>query len=221
MIPALPMPVTLIIRCVAAALDLSEKDIRRRSRDPKATEARHIAAYLSRELTDRSLPTIGRLFAGRDHSTIMHSIDVVRRRCDADAEFAAKVAAVREAIGIIGRSEFARLLDDPDAVAVAARVMNDPLREAPAVSTLEIAAMAARLLDLEEIAAGTFQLLAAFDELQCAGPARRGLIARMRALIETIASALAALGYAQEQEEEIETNGKDQDQGSQPARAAE
>lgn len=40
---------------------------------------RQIAMYLSRELTDSSLPQIGRLFGGRDHSTVIHAYDKISR----------------------------------------------------------------------------------------------------------------------------------------------
>jgi chromosomal replication initiator protein len=35
---------------------------------------RHIAMYLARKLTIRSLPEIGRLFGGRDHTTVLHAV---------------------------------------------------------------------------------------------------------------------------------------------------
>jgi chromosomal replication initiator protein len=43
-----------------------------RDRSPKVALARQIAMYLARELTDVSLPEIGRGF-GRDHSTVVHA----------------------------------------------------------------------------------------------------------------------------------------------------
>jgi chromosomal replication initiator protein len=43
-----------------------------RDRSPKVAMARQIAMYLARELTDVSLPEIGRGF-GRDHSTVVHA----------------------------------------------------------------------------------------------------------------------------------------------------
>jgi chromosomal replication initiator protein len=40
---------------------------------------RQVAMYLSRELTDSSLPTIGREFGGRDHTTVIHAKDKITR----------------------------------------------------------------------------------------------------------------------------------------------
>jgi chromosomal replication initiator protein len=56
----------------AAAFDLSRDRILARDRSPKVALARQIAMYLARELTDVSLPEIGRGF-GRDHSTVLHA----------------------------------------------------------------------------------------------------------------------------------------------------
>jgi chromosomal replication initiator protein len=59
---------------------------------------RQIAMALCRELTTLSLPGIGLRFGGRDHTTVMHAIKVVRRLADSDPEFAFDLAAVRQSL---------------------------------------------------------------------------------------------------------------------------
>ncbi len=47
-------------------------------RERALVNARHVAMYLCRELTDLSLPRIGHWFGGRDHSTVMHATTKIR-----------------------------------------------------------------------------------------------------------------------------------------------
>jgi chromosomal replication initiator protein len=63
---------SLIIGQTAKYFSLTMEEIRGHSRLRRLVEARHIAMYLCRELTDLSLPDIGREFGGRDHTTILH-----------------------------------------------------------------------------------------------------------------------------------------------------
>jgi len=58
---------------VAAHFGSKKKDLESSSRKKEITQARHVAIYLARELTDHSFPAIGREFGNRDHTTIMHS----------------------------------------------------------------------------------------------------------------------------------------------------
>lgn len=55
---------------------------------PKRTKnivtARHIAMYLSRELTDYSLPMIGDSFGGKDHTTVLHSYNKIKKQIKTD-----------------------------------------------------------------------------------------------------------------------------------------
>src|SRR4051795_10874466 len=61
-----------IQEAAASAFNLSRERLLARDRSPKVALARQIAMYLARELTDDSLPEIGRGF-GRDHSTVVHA----------------------------------------------------------------------------------------------------------------------------------------------------
>ena len=57
----------------AAALDVPPGALMAKDRRPKVALARQVAMYLARELTDASLPAIGRYFGGRKHSTVLHA----------------------------------------------------------------------------------------------------------------------------------------------------
>ncbi len=59
---------------------------------------RQVAMYLSKLLTARSLPEIGRKFGGRDHTTVMHAIRKVEELMGDDAQIAQDVEFVRRAL---------------------------------------------------------------------------------------------------------------------------
>ncbi len=52
---------------------------------------RQIAMYLTRTLTDLSLPMIGQEFGGRDHTTVMYAINKIDTRIKKDSEFSIEV----------------------------------------------------------------------------------------------------------------------------------
>jgi len=56
---------------------------------------RQVAMYLSKQLTSRSLPEIGRKFGGRDHTTVMHAVRKVEELKATDASFAEDVELLR------------------------------------------------------------------------------------------------------------------------------
>ena len=64
---------TMIINQTAEYFDLAIDDLYGPSRAQQIATARQIAMYLCRELTSLSLPKIGQLFGGRDHTTVMYA----------------------------------------------------------------------------------------------------------------------------------------------------
>lgn len=56
---------------------------------------RHVAIYLARKLTERSLPEIGRRFGRRDHTTALSAVRRINRMIGRDAAFAAEIAALQ------------------------------------------------------------------------------------------------------------------------------
>ena len=68
-----------IQRVVADYFGLSEDSIRGKRRTASVALPRQVAMYLSRELTELSLKEIGARFGGKDHSTVLHAYDKVKR----------------------------------------------------------------------------------------------------------------------------------------------
>ena len=63
-----------------------------RSRD--VVNARNIAMYLIRRMTNLSLVDIGKIFGGRDHSTVLHSLENVEKKMRSDPAFAEVVKEI-------------------------------------------------------------------------------------------------------------------------------
>jgi chromosomal replication initiator protein len=64
---------------------VEEMDSKKRTR--AISFPRQVAMYISRELTDLSLPQIGNRFGGRDHSTILHGYDKIKNKMKEEASF--------------------------------------------------------------------------------------------------------------------------------------
>jgi chromosomal replication initiator protein len=65
------------------------------SRSPRVAWPRQVAMFLSRELTGESLPTIGRRFGGRDHTTVLHACRRTQERISGDNDARAAVDSLR------------------------------------------------------------------------------------------------------------------------------
>ena len=72
---------------------LSEMLSQRRSR-PLA-RPRQIAMYLAKKLTTRSLPEIGRRFANRDHTTVIHAVKTIKRLSEQDDEMKKNINQIK------------------------------------------------------------------------------------------------------------------------------
>ena len=60
---------------------------------------RQVAMYLARELTDQTLPAIGRAFGGRNHTTVMHACKRTAERIAEDPEAFETVRRLTEQLG--------------------------------------------------------------------------------------------------------------------------
>jgi chromosomal replication initiator protein len=91
-------PVEAIQQRVSGAFGISRAELVGSSRAAAPLNARQIAIYLTRELTDLSLPQIGRLYGGRDHSTVINAIRRAEARVGEDTVLAGQVKQLREEI---------------------------------------------------------------------------------------------------------------------------
>ena len=75
-------------------IPLTEMLSQRRSR-PLA-RPRQIAMYLAKKLTTRSLPEIGRRFANRDHTTVIHAVKTITRLSEKDLEMKKNIEQIKD-----------------------------------------------------------------------------------------------------------------------------
>ena len=80
--------IDLIQRKVCEFYSVKLSDLNSAKRQKAIAMARQVAMYLSKELTTKSLPDIGRNFGGKDHSTVIHAVKRVKENMEKDREFA-------------------------------------------------------------------------------------------------------------------------------------
>ena len=76
---------------VSAVFSLKMEDFNSKKRTRSISYPRQVAMYLSRELTDLSLPKIGEEFGGRDHTTVIHAHDKISKDIENNEDFKEKV----------------------------------------------------------------------------------------------------------------------------------
>ena len=83
--------------CRKYNIKLSDMDSKKRKRE--ITHPRQIAMYLTRELTDMSLPKIGASFGGRDHTTVLHACDKIASEMKTSAALAEEIKKLKNELG--------------------------------------------------------------------------------------------------------------------------
>ena len=94
--PSRPISIPMIQKAVAEHWSLRVEEMRAKRRTKGVAFPRQIAMYLSRELTDASLPRIGEEFGGRDHTTVMHACERVKTELTHDPQLAARIKKLVE-----------------------------------------------------------------------------------------------------------------------------
>jgi chromosomal replication initiator protein len=84
---------------ICEAFGVSMEELLSTSRAAPVTWPRQVAMYLARELTDQTLPAIGRAFGGRNHTTVMHACRRTAERIAVDREAYDTVRRLTEDLG--------------------------------------------------------------------------------------------------------------------------
>jgi chromosomal replication initiator protein len=75
-----------IQKAVAEKFTIKQSQLKEKSNTKKVVYPRQVAMYLVKELTNASLPEIGRAFGGKHHTTVIHSINKIEKERHADPE---------------------------------------------------------------------------------------------------------------------------------------
>ncbi len=87
-----------IQQVVCEYYNITIDDLKSKKRKASITFPRQVAIYLCRTLTDESLPKIGIQFGGRDHTTIMHSVDKINNEIKTNPQFKQIIEALKSKI---------------------------------------------------------------------------------------------------------------------------
>ncbi|MGH2574763.1 MAG: chromosomal replication initiator protein DnaA [Ignavibacteria bacterium] len=88
--------ISSIISVVSKHFDIDESLLRLKSKRQEIVLARHTAMFLSKELTNCSLQTIGAHFGGRNHATVIHACRCIEEIISKDPDFAEKIQFLKE-----------------------------------------------------------------------------------------------------------------------------
>lgn len=94
-VPPTTITVATIQQVVAREWGVTPDGLRSKTRTKQLTVPRQVAMYLCRELLALQLVEIGNAFGGRDHSTVIHSLDRVAEDMNAEPTFSERVLKVR------------------------------------------------------------------------------------------------------------------------------
>jgi chromosomal replication initiator protein len=87
-----------IVQAVARYFHVSEEEMRGKQRDKRVMLPRQMAMYLLREETELPLVEIGNLLGGRDHTTVLHSVEKIGTELSNGSPLIKELNALRESI---------------------------------------------------------------------------------------------------------------------------
>jgi len=93
--------ISRIQRIVSEHFQISVEDIRSKKRSSNIAFPRQIAMYLCRTMTTESFPKIGIEFGGKDHSTVMHSVEKIKKEIKENKDLANIIEKLKKDIGVV------------------------------------------------------------------------------------------------------------------------
>ena len=90
-----------IQKIVSEYFQISVEDIRSKKRSSNISFPRQIAMYLCRAMTNESFPKIGTEFGGKDHSTVMHSVEKIENEIKVNKDLANIIEKLKKDIGVV------------------------------------------------------------------------------------------------------------------------
>lgn len=96
--PTTELNIESIQRYVANHFDLTLDTLIGKTRKQEVAAARHIAMFLAKRLTPHPLKMIGLHFGNRDHSTVVHAVQAIEKKCKKDPSFARMIEDFTSAI---------------------------------------------------------------------------------------------------------------------------
>ena len=90
--------VDLIIDMVSRYYNISVEDIKGKKRTANIAQARQVAMFITRDMTNLSLEDVGREFGGKDHTTVLHSIKKVEGTLQIDPKLDRDISELKENI---------------------------------------------------------------------------------------------------------------------------
>ncbi|MDR1838239.1 MAG: chromosomal replication initiator protein DnaA [Treponema sp.] len=87
-----------IIRVVAEYFALTPNDLKGKKRSQNIVFPRQLAMYIGREMTDYSTTELGQEFGGRDHTTVMHSIEKIKGKLLTDPTLESTIEGLKRSI---------------------------------------------------------------------------------------------------------------------------
>lgn len=93
-----------VIVVVSEVFKVSVEDLKGTSRRREISQARQVAMYLMRQHTDLSLPKIGEVFGGKDHTTVLYSCDKIAQLQNTDPTLAQTLRQLSDRINFSSKS---------------------------------------------------------------------------------------------------------------------